>query len=93
MLGDAGSAIISEDFHAIHMNNWNPQAKFPDWIPGFERPFTEYNVDEMYKMTADYYPHSKVAQYTTAWDWTQTFIYKVMLNILDPIQSENWPSV
>jgi len=84
ILGDAGNGVISEDFHNLDINNWNIQPNLPAWIPGFNRPFSEYNIDDMYKMIANYYPHNKVAQYTTAWDWNQSFFYNVMINISDP---------
>ena len=90
ILGDAGNGVITEDFHSLYINNWNIQANLPAWIPGLERPFSEYDIDEMYKMIADYYPHRKLAQYTTAWDWNQTFFYNVMLNLHDPDQWLNW---
>jgi hypothetical protein len=93
LLGDAGNGVTTEDFHNISINNWGIQGNLPTWIPGFDRPFSEYDLDEMYLMIADYYSHSKIAQYTTAWDWNQTFFYNVMLNIFDPAQWGNWTTV
>jgi hypothetical protein len=93
ILGDAGNGVVSEDFQNFYINNWGIQDNLPAWIPGFDRPFSEYGLDEMYKMIAGYYPHRKIAQYTTAWDWNQTFFYNVMLNIQDPNAWENWPLV
>lgn len=84
ILGDAGFGVISEDFHNNYINNWGIQQNLPTWIPGFDRPFSEYSNAEMYKMIAKYYPHRKIGQFTTAWDMTQAFFYNVMLNILDP---------
>ena len=90
ILGDAGNGVVSEDFQNIYINNWGIQDNLPAWIPGFDRPFAEYDMDELYKMIANYYPHRKIAQYTTAWDWNQTFFYNVMLNIHDPTVWDNW---
>jgi len=93
IVGDAGNGVITEDFHTGYINNWNIQPNMPEWIPGFERPFSEYTIADVYKMIADYYPHRKLGQYTTEWDWNQTFFYNVMLNITDPSKWGNWPLV
>ena len=93
LLGDAGNGVVSDDFQNVYINNWGVQDNLPAWIPGFDQPIAELDLDEMYSLIAGYYPHRKVAQYTTAWDWNQTFYYNVMLNILDPKQWENWPLV
>lgn len=90
LLGDAGNGVLSEDFQNLYINNWGVQDNLPAWIPGFDRPISEYDIDDMYKMIASYYPRRKIAQYTTAWDWNQIFFYNVMLNIHDPEEWENW---
>jgi hypothetical protein len=90
LLGDAGNGVISEDFHTDYINHWNFQDNLPDWIPGFDRPFAEYTISDMYLMIADHYRDSKVAQYTTAWDATQTYFYNVMLNISEPQYWDAW---
>jgi hypothetical protein len=89
LLGDAGNGVVSEDFQNFYINNWGVQDNLPDWIPGFDRPIAEYDLDEMVKLIAGYYPHRKLAQYTTAWDDNQTFYYNVMLNIHDPLEWYN----
>lgn len=86
MLGDAGFGVVTEDFHNSQIYNWGFTQNLPTWIPGFERPFSEYTIADMYKMIAKYYRHRKIGQYTTAWDATQAFFYNVMINILDPYQ-------
>jgi hypothetical protein len=85
VLGDAGNGIVSDGFVNNSLANWGIQDNLPDWIPGFERPFTELTMADIYKMIAAYYPHSKVGQYTAAWDWNQTFFYSVMLDIDSPL--------
>lgn len=90
LLGDSGNGVVSDDFHNFYINNWGIQDNLPFWIPGFDRPFSEYDLDEMYIMIADYYPHRKIAQYTTAWDWNQTWFYNVMLNIHNPAEWDNF---
>lgn len=81
VLGDAGNGVVSIGFQNESLEKWGIQANLPSWIPGFDRPFTELSMAEIYKMIADYYPNSKIGQYTTAWDWNQTFFYAVMLDI------------
>ncbi len=93
IVGDAGNGVVTEEFHTDHINHWGIQLNLPAWIPGFDRPFSEYDIDQMYRMIADFYPHRKVAQYTTAWDWNQTFFYNVMIHVNDPAQWGNWPLV
>jgi hypothetical protein len=90
ILGDAGNGVVSEEFQISSIINWGIQDNLPAWIPGFDRPFSEYDIDEMYLMIADYYPSRKIAQYTTAWDWNQTFFYSVMLNIKNPAAWNYW---
>jgi hypothetical protein len=87
MLGDAGFGVVTEDFQNIQSKNWGFEGNLPDWIPGFERPFSEYSIAEMYKMIAQYYPNRKFGQFTNAWDATQAFFYNVMLCTLEP---GNW---
>lgn len=81
VLGDAGNGVVSKGFQNESINNWGVQENFPDWIPGFEKSFGELSMAEIYKLIAEYYSHSKIGQYTTAWDWNQTFFYAVMLDI------------
>jgi hypothetical protein len=74
VLGDAGigvSAITPEQYR-----NWNIQS--PDWIPGLE-DHTEFNMADRIKIYAEYYPKSKLAQCTNAWDETQTWFYNIQL--------------
>jgi hypothetical protein len=89
LLGDAGNGVVSDDFQNIYINNWGVQDNLPAWIPGFDQPIAELELDVMYSLIAGYYPHRKVAQYTTAWDDNQTFYYNVMLNIDDPSKWSN----
>lgn len=80
VLGDAGNGVIDEYFQNNSIFNWNIQV--PTWIPGFEGGFTPtMTMPDVYKNIAAYYPQSKVAQYTAAWDWNQTFFYNVMVTI------------
>jgi len=93
ILGDSFSGVVSEDFVAASLNHWKFQSNLPAWIPGFEAPFSIETIFHLYKMIADYYSSSKVAQYTTAWDSVQTLFYNIMLNIDDPIKWVNLEAV
>ncbi len=83
VLGDAGNGVVEPYFQTTAIYNWDVQ--IPAWIPGFEAGYTpDMTMSDMYTGIAAYYPLSKVAQFSTAWDWNQTFFYNVMLNIHDP---------
>jgi hypothetical protein len=83
VLGDAGNGVTGGNFQTESINNWNIQ--LPQWVPGFEGGYDEtMSMDFVYVSIAKAYPFSKLAQFTTAWDWNQTFFYNVMLNIHDP---------
>ncbi|NCP09722.1 hypothetical protein GW860_12615 [bacterium] len=90
MLGDAGFGVVTDTFQNFQIYNWGFEENLPLWIPGFERPFSKYSIAEMYKMIAQYYPHRKIGQFTTAWDETQAFFYNVMINTLDPTKWNNF---
>ena len=94
VLGDAGNGVTTETFQEDSINNWNIQ--IPEWVPGFEGGYTpDMTIDYLYKHIARYYRFSKLAQFTTAWDWNQTFYYYLMNHIDDdPISWDTgWPLV
>jgi hypothetical protein len=81
VLGDAANGVVGGTFQTTSIQNWNIQ--LPQWI--FEEGYTpELTIADVYTKIAARYPLSKLAQYTTAWDWDQTFFYNVMLNINNP---------
>ncbi|MDY6933346.1 MAG: pectin acetylesterase-family hydrolase [Spirochaetota bacterium] len=90
-LGDAGNGVSTEEFQVSSIYNWNIQ--LPAWIPGYEDGYTpDMTFEVMYKDYANYYNSSCIAQFTTAWDWNQTFYYYIMKNINDPQSWEDdWP--
>jgi len=93
MLGDAGFGVVTEYFQDVQIYNWGILENLPAWIPGFERPFSDYSIAEMYQMLARYYSHRKIGQFTTAWDATQTFFYNVMIHTWEPWEWENFELV
>ena len=92
VLGDAGCGVTSEDFKINSITNWNVQV--PNWIPGYENGYDPAkNIADVFRDYANYYPFSKVAQYTSAWDETQAWFYNLQLeNDKGPIidQPELW---
>ena len=68
VLGDAGNGVTTESFQTDAIENWNIQ--IPEWIPGFEGGYDpDMTIDYVYRRIAQYYRFSKIAQFTTAWDW------------------------
>lgn len=92
ILGDAGNGVTSDSFQTQYIYNWNIQ--LPDWIPGFQGGYSpEMTIDYVYKTIAAYYPLSKLAQFTTGWDWNQAFFYNVMVNIHNPLKWDDYEEV
>jgi hypothetical protein len=77
VLGDAGMGISPELFGEYTGPIWNVQ--LPKWI--FGKHPTNSNT-EVWKRIARYYPHSKIAEFTDAWDLTQIFFYDLILQTL-----------
>jgi len=94
VLGDAGNGVTTSAFQEDAIDNWNVQ--IPEWIPGFECGYhPDMTIDFVYKSIAQYYRFSKIAQFTTAWDWNQVFFYNLMVgdNIDHPETWEtDWPA-
>jgi hypothetical protein len=89
VLGDAANGVIGGSFETDSINNWDIQ--MPRWIPGFENGYVlGMDMADVYIDIARYYRLSKLAQFTTAWDYDQTFFYHVMLNIHDPAVWNTW---
>jgi Pectinacetylesterase len=90
LLGDAGNGVLGGTFPTQGIYNWDVQ--LPEWIfpEGYEESMT---LPDVYTAIAAEYPWSRFAQYTTAYDWNQTFFYNVMLNINNPGAWGAWPLV
>jgi hypothetical protein len=88
VLGDAGNGVITEDFRQNNFPSWNVYPNLPPDIPGL----VDLTVPELSELAANYYPQSKWAHYTSAYDGGlggQTGFYNVMLN---PGNIFAWPS-
>ncbi len=94
VLDDAGNGVTTDSFQQDAIENWNIQ--IPEWIPGFEDGSEpDMTIDFVYRRIAQYCRFSKLSQFTTAWDWNQTFYYNRMVgdNIDNPAARETgWPS-
>jgi len=73
VLGDAGMGVSPSQFNTRVI--WN--AQLPPWIFG-ENP-DNIPTPELWKRIAEFYPHSKLAEFTDAWDMTQIFFYDFIL--------------
>jgi hypothetical protein len=96
VLCDAGNGVVDQGFQTNYIDNWNVQ--FPEWIFGSEWSFADSNIAEISGKIAEYYPKSKVAQYTTAGDSTQIWFFNVMLEITEnpyslPPDWTNWYNI
>jgi len=77
VLGDAGMGVTPPQFNTRGI--WNSQ--LPPWIFGQNPPTIP--TREIWKAIAEYYPHSKLAEFTNAWDMTQIFFYDFILQTLE----------
>jgi hypothetical protein len=84
VLGDAGNGVNTADFLQNEFGHWNFTANLPPEIPGVIRSITSGRGIVAYtEAVASYFPKTKWAHYTTAFDGgdgSQTSFYNVMLN-------------
>jgi Pectinacetylesterase len=78
VLGDAANGVSGPDFTSKATVAWNTQ--FPKWILGND--ISLLTIEDIYTNIAAEYPFMKIAQYTTAFDGTQTWFYN--LQLIDP---------
>jgi hypothetical protein len=87
VLGDAGMEITPMEYHGYKRKAWNSQ--LPKWIFGENPPFN-MSTPEFWKALAEYYPHSKLAEFTCAWDIVQIYFYYVFLQTVRmPLSGKN----
>lgn len=92
VLADASNGVSGGTFSYEAMV-WNIQ--MPTFIPAFAGGYLPtMNLGQVVKEIAEFYPKSNVAQFTTAWDATQTSFYYIQANMLAPeTWQTGWPSV
>ena len=86
LLVDAGVGVFTQPFVDQIFNNadgglWGASKNLATWIPGLDRAGL-YDSATLYReiMTglADYFPKSRLGQYTAAWDGVQVFFLNIM---------------
>jgi hypothetical protein len=77
-LGDAGMGVNPPEYTQYTRENWN--AQLPPWI--FDTSLGYPTYTQMWNEVAAYYPHSKIAEFTNAFDRTQIGFYGLMFTTL-----------
>ncbi len=94
VLADAGNGVVTQDFLETYFPNWNFTAHLPPDIPGLDEVLESgAGIPGYTEIVANYYPETRWAHYTTAFDGGtggQTGFYNVMLNDNDPIAALSW---
>jgi len=93
VLADAGNGVITQDFVENYFPNWNFAANLVTSIPGVGAAMESGSIVAYTKAVADYYPDTRWAHYTTAFDGGQggqTGFYNVMLNDNQPAAALTW---
>ena len=87
VLGDAGVDVTPKEYIGYRREVWNFQ--FPKWIFG-ENPPLNISTRDVWKAIAGYYPDSKLAEFTCAWDMIQIYFYDLFLHMVHiPPSGEN----
>jgi hypothetical protein len=87
---DAGNGVITQQFLENNIRNWGIEASLPKWIKEFNQPLETLSLDKVTAAAANFYPHSKIGHYTTAWDYNQTQFYNVMVYPADVSKWLTW---
>jgi len=83
VLGDGGNGVITQEFLENDLGKWGIQDNLPDWIPNLDKPLSELKASDLWTEAALYYPQSRFANYSTAYDGDrggQIGFYNIMLN-------------
>ncbi len=93
VLGDAANGVITDDFKVNDLAHWGVEKNLPKWIPGYAVPLTQLDASKLWSIAAEFYPHSRYANYASAFDGGQggqVGFYNVMLNLGNPLTWLNW---
>jgi hypothetical protein len=93
VVGDAGNGVITRDFLENDLAKWGIEENLPTWIPGLDVPLTELEASDLWTEAARFYPNSRWANYTTAYDGGtggQVGFYNIMLSGDDLTQFVLW---
>lgn len=83
VLGDGGNGVITREFLENDLSKWGIEQNLPRWIPGLDKPLTELSASDLWTEAALFYPQSRFANYTTAYDGGtggQIGFYNIMLS-------------
>ncbi|WCL48331.1 pectin acetylesterase-family hydrolase [Leptospira sp. GIMC2001] len=84
LISDASNGIVPNNFEPIIETAWSASSNLADWITGVTKAtFANGNLTlgDFFRLVANYYPNSRVGQYTTQYDGNQRFFYNVQLLI------------
>lgn len=92
LLADAGNGVVNQAFVMDALKEqWDVAPNMATWLPGIsaallDRPDAA-NILEVALVSgiARAYPHTRLAQYTTAWDAVQTQFLNIMEEIENPL--------
>ncbi|HEY8516915.1 MAG TPA: pectin acetylesterase-family hydrolase [Candidatus Binatia bacterium] len=94
VLADAGNGVITQEFLDEYFPNWNFIANLPPEIPQLREVLeNDEGMPGYTRVVAHYFPESRWAHYTTAFDGGfggQTGFYNIMLNGNDPVAALTW---
>jgi len=93
VLGDAGNGVVTEEFLAEDLENWNLLSSVPDWIPALDVPVEQLSLADLYIELGLFYPDNRFGTYTSAYDGGsggQTGFYNIMLNDGNPVGGAVW---
>jgi len=78
VLADSGAGIITEEFLANSLPNWNAETAIPSFIPALNRPLTELSLADMYIEIGKHFPDVRLAQTGAQYDQDQIFFFSAM---------------
>lgn len=93
VLGDGGNGVITESFLQNDLAKWGIEENLPDWIPGLDKPLSELEASDLWTEAAHFYPQSRYANYSTAYDGGtggQVGFYNIMLSGVDLPAWQQW---
>lgn len=86
-VGDCGAGVVTQDFLATGITNWDAQKNFPlDEIKYAD--LQELTLNDVYIAVGNAYPDQIISQYNTANDENQRYYYELMSG-----DGENWSAI
>lgn len=76
-VGDCGAGVVTQDFLATGITNWDAQKNFP-FEEISEADLQTLTLNDVYLTVSKYYPDMVISQYNTAFDENQLYYYLLM---------------